>query len=309
MAIKKSFLATSGIRIDEAYYKVYDIEHLSENVYKALVRIYTNEYQRQTQPDLPLAQNYMTFEADPSAFDAKLSDDENQIKQAYNKLSLKEDFIVTYGDGLSNVPIKKLIKYHYDNNASLSEYQMTNSSVTYPKWGIGISYSKTFSDDEAILDPAKNNGIKRLSLRYNNGAPVRLKSTHLIPNVKENVYDADQISLGERSISISAIVERDFLNTNRIGKGAQEKNNEKDAITFQRAKLNTGLKKIIKEAQVNLLFTNSKHIRPKSYDIYPTQCTYSINSDNQIEFSLGAEYVFKDGRQVKDLGSFFAKDK
>ena len=86
MAIKKSFLATSGIRIDEAYYKVYDIEHLSENVYKALVRIYTNEYQRQTQPDLPLAQNYMTFEADPSAFDAKLSDDENQIKQAYNKL-------------------------------------------------------------------------------------------------------------------------------------------------------------------------------------------------------------------------------
>ena len=86
MAIKKSFLATSGIIIDEAYYKVYEIEHLSENLYKAVVQIYTNEYQRQTHPDLPLAQNYMTFEVDPSTFDAKLSDDENQIKQAYNKL-------------------------------------------------------------------------------------------------------------------------------------------------------------------------------------------------------------------------------
>ncbi len=86
MAIKKSFLATSGIIIDEAYYKVYEIGHLSENLYKAVVQIYTNEYQRQTHPDLPLAQNYMTFEVDPSTFDTKLSDDENQIKQAYNKL-------------------------------------------------------------------------------------------------------------------------------------------------------------------------------------------------------------------------------
>ena len=186
-----------------------------------------------------------------------------------------------------------------DDNVSLSEYQMTNSSVSYPKWGISISYSKTFSDDEAILNPAVNNGIKRLSLKYSNGAPVRLKSAHLIPNVKENIYDADQISLGERSISINAIVERDFDNTNELP----------NAIGFQKIKLNTGLGKITKEAQVNLLFTNSKHIRPESYDIYPTQCNYSINSDNQIEFSLGAEYVFKDGRQVEDLDSFFIKDK
>jgi hypothetical protein len=186
-----------------------------------------------------------------------------------------------------------------DNTVSLSEYQMTNSSVSYPKWGVSISYSKTFSDDEAILDPVVNDGIKRLSLKYSNGAPVRLKSAHLIPNVKENIYDADQISLGERSISINAIVERDFDNTNKLP----------NAIGFQKIKLNTGLGKITKEAQVNLLFTNSKHIRPESYDIYPTQCNYSINSDNQIEFSLGAEYVFKDGRQVEDLDSFFIKDK
>jgi hypothetical protein len=234
--------------------------------------------------------------------------------------SLRHSYVPTLKTKIAFSAIKGEINSFYDKvmgdiGASLSEYQMTNSSVSYPKWGISISYSKTFSDDEAILDPAKNNGIKRLSLRYNNGAPVRLKSTHLIPSVKENVYDADQISLGERSISINAIVERDFNNTNRIGKETQDKNEAegggegKDAITFQRAKLNTGLKKIIKEAQVNLLFTNSKHIRPESYDIYPTQCNYSINSDNQIEFSLGAEYVFKDGRQVKDLGSFFVKDK
>ena len=43
-----------------------------------------------------------------------------RIKKAFNKLSLNEDFLATYGDGLSNVPIKKLIKYHYDNKATLT---------------------------------------------------------------------------------------------------------------------------------------------------------------------------------------------
>jgi glucose-1-phosphate cytidylyltransferase len=43
-----------------------------------------------------------------------------RIKHAYNKLSLNEDFIATYGDGLSNVPINKLIKFHYNNKASLT---------------------------------------------------------------------------------------------------------------------------------------------------------------------------------------------
>ena len=91
MAIEKSFLTTNGIIVDTAYYKVYEIEHLSENLYKALVRIYTNKYQRQSHPDIPLAQNYMKFEVDPSTFDAKLSDDENQIKQAYSKLKVLTD--------------------------------------------------------------------------------------------------------------------------------------------------------------------------------------------------------------------------
>ncbi|MDA7713678.1 sugar phosphate nucleotidyltransferase [Candidatus Pelagibacter sp.] len=43
-----------------------------------------------------------------------------RIKKAFNKLSLDEDFLATYGDGLSNIPIKKLIKYHYDSKATLT---------------------------------------------------------------------------------------------------------------------------------------------------------------------------------------------
>jgi glucose-1-phosphate cytidylyltransferase len=40
-----------------------------------------------------------------------------RIKIAYNKLRLNEDIIMTYGDGLSNVNINKLLKFHKHNKS------------------------------------------------------------------------------------------------------------------------------------------------------------------------------------------------
>ena len=43
-----------------------------------------------------------------------------RIKIAYNKLKLNEDIMMTYGDGLSNVSIKKLINFHYKNKSKIT---------------------------------------------------------------------------------------------------------------------------------------------------------------------------------------------
>ena len=43
-----------------------------------------------------------------------------RIKKAYKRLKLDEDIMMTYGDGLSNVPIKKLVKFHYKNNSKVT---------------------------------------------------------------------------------------------------------------------------------------------------------------------------------------------
>ena len=43
-----------------------------------------------------------------------------RIKIAYKKLKLDEDIMMTYGDGLSNVSIKKLIKFHYKNKSKVT---------------------------------------------------------------------------------------------------------------------------------------------------------------------------------------------
>ena len=59
-----------------------------------------------------------------------------RIKKAYIKLRLKNDFLATYGDGLSNVSIKRLIKFHYKKKS-----QLTLTSVR-PKQRYGILKKK-----------------------------------------------------------------------------------------------------------------------------------------------------------------------
>jgi glucose-1-phosphate cytidylyltransferase len=43
-----------------------------------------------------------------------------RILKSYKKLKLNEDFIMTYGDGLSNIKIKKLVKFHYKKRAEVT---------------------------------------------------------------------------------------------------------------------------------------------------------------------------------------------
>jgi glucose-1-phosphate cytidylyltransferase len=43
-----------------------------------------------------------------------------RIKIAYNKLKLREDIMMTYGDGLSNISIKKLLNFHYKNKSKVT---------------------------------------------------------------------------------------------------------------------------------------------------------------------------------------------
>ena len=69
-----------------------------------------------------------------------------RIKKAYNLLKLNEDIMMTYGDGLSNVSIKKLIKFHYKNNSKVT------LTAVKPKERFGILKIKsnkiTYFDNE-----------------------------------------------------------------------------------------------------------------------------------------------------------------
>lgn len=55
-----------------------------------------------------------------------------RIKIAYNKLKLNTDFLMTYGDGLANINIKKLVDFHYQKKS------LVTITAVRPKHKYGI---------------------------------------------------------------------------------------------------------------------------------------------------------------------------
>lgn len=92
-----------------------------------------------------------------------------RIKKAYRNLNLKEDIIMTYGDGLSNVNINKLVRFHYKKN---SEITITAVRPKH-KYGIlKIKNNKIFSFDDSKSERVNSyiNGgffvISKKSIKY-----------------------------------------------------------------------------------------------------------------------------------------------
>ncbi len=71
-----------------------------------------------------------------------------RIKIAFNKLKLSEDILVTYGDGLANTKIKKLIKYHY-NKKSLMTVTAVRPKERYGVLKLNNKDSRVINLDES----------------------------------------------------------------------------------------------------------------------------------------------------------------
>ena len=81
-----------------------------------------------------------------------------RIKKAYNQLGLNEDIMMTYGDGLSNVSIKKLVKFHYKNNSKVT------LTAVRPKQRYGVLKIKSnkityFYNENKNVDTYVNGGF------------------------------------------------------------------------------------------------------------------------------------------------------
>ncbi len=81
-----------------------------------------------------------------------------RIRIAYKSLKLNEDIMMTYGDGLSNVNIKNLIKFHYKNKSSVT------LTAVKPKHRYGIIKLKKnkiekFDNENKSIDVFVNGGF------------------------------------------------------------------------------------------------------------------------------------------------------
>jgi len=97
-----------------------------------------------------------------------------RLALAYKKLKLNEDFLVTYGDGLANIKINKLIKFHYNKNALLTV------TAVRPKETYGILNFEVDSKRVTQLDETK----KKSNVYINGG--YFIFSRKVISLIKKN---------------------------------------------------------------------------------------------------------------------------
>ena len=91
-----------------------------------------------------------------------------RIKIAYDKLKLDEDILMTYGDGISNVNINKLVKFHYKNKS------IVTLTAVRPKQKYGVLKIKKnrilyFDESKQKSDIYINGGffvISKKSIKY-----------------------------------------------------------------------------------------------------------------------------------------------
>ena len=81
-----------------------------------------------------------------------------RIKIAYHNLKLNEDILMTYGDGLSNIPINNLIRFHYKNK-SLVTIAAVKPKQRYGILGIRQNKVKFFDNSKKKVDVYINGGF------------------------------------------------------------------------------------------------------------------------------------------------------
>jgi len=81
-----------------------------------------------------------------------------RILKSYKLLNLNEDFIMTYGDGLSNVNIKKLVKFHYRKKAEVT-LTAVRPKQRYGVLKINKDKVKFFDNSKEKIDVYVNGGF------------------------------------------------------------------------------------------------------------------------------------------------------
>ena len=98
-----------------------------------------------------------------------------RLSIAYNRLKLNEDIFMTYGDGLSNINLKKLIRFHYKNKAKIT------LTAVKPKQRYGVL--KINKNKVKLFD----NSNKEINVYVNGGYFVISKS--MINKIRDkNIY-------------------------------------------------------------------------------------------------------------------------
>ena len=159
---------------------------------------------------------------------------------------------------------------------------LVSSNISFPAYGVSLSYSFVYSDDKTLRDETY---LRKIGKKENYELPIRNREGVLAPNIKQTNYDANQTSEGSKSLSFDCVFKRNPA-SNIINKAHTD--------YFKAAVVNL-FAKTKQEAQVSAFVKGKQAVKD---DLFWYLKGLSYNFDSEYKFNSSCSLGFIDRRGV-----------
>jgi len=155
-------------------------------------------------------------------------------------------------------------------------FKLASRSLSYSPNGKNLSYSVSWTSDNSVSasgSAAATAGITKISTDISDKLPERMRQEFPIASFGMLVHDPDQTTLGSRSVSITANLDR---------AGAYSLNSPalpSAAIAYMANLARTALLNVFSDLGL------------ASNDIFITECNYNFNSKRNVNLNVTAQYI------------------
>ena len=164
---------------------------------------------------------------------------------------------------------------------------LTSSSVSFAAYGNSVSYSFTYSDDPALRDETY---IRRLEKSSSYEMPVAIRSNLIAPNIKETNYDADQSTIGTKSVSFDCVLKRN-PNSNKINSAH---------TNYLKTASDSIFTSLQSDIQQNA-FVKSPQVGKNDLNWYLENLSYNFSSEYDFAYDAEMKFIDKKGVQPTAL--------
>jgi len=202
-------------------------------------------------------------------------------KSLYDKFTTSSDVIARLKPLFDSIKINSAIpNLTYPTN-------LTSSSLNFNVYGLGISYSFTYSDDPTLRNETY---VRKVSKDSNYQMPVAIRTNVIAPNVKETNYDSNQSTEGSKSVDFACILKRN-PNSNKIN-------------SAHSSYLKTATDSVFSSLQLDVqknAFVKSPQVGEGDLSWYLEGLDYSFSSEYDFNYNASMKFVDKKGVAATSL--------
>jgi hypothetical protein len=178
--------------------------------------------------------------------------------------------------------------YNSVRDSSRSAYSLSHpknlisKTISFDAYGVQITYSFTYSDDKTLRNQTY---IRKFEKKESYEMPVINRQSFLAPNWKTTNFDADQSSIGKKSVNIDCVLKRD-PSANII--------NAQSHADYIKKATDSVFSSMNEEAEKSA-FVKATQATKDNFNFYPSALTYNINNDYAFSYQVGLDFIDRRG--------------